>query len=168
MDLRHLRHFVVAAEESNFRRAGPRLDINQSIISRHVRDIEEELGTDLFLREPSHGARLTEVGRAFLCDVCDMFDNLDRYHSRAWGQLARVSRDGRQCGKSDMTGRTDMTLVADRSTSSRRRLLQLAGMTGLGLVASGARAVEGPSACRRFPAAPMSVTSRRRLRGKAR
>jgi Bacterial regulatory helix-turn-helix protein, lysR family len=41
MDLRRLRHFVVAAEESNFRRAALRLDTNQSIISRHVRDIEE-------------------------------------------------------------------------------------------------------------------------------
>jgi DNA-binding transcriptional LysR family regulator len=52
MDRRRLRHFVVAAEESNFRRAALRLDTNQSIISRHVRDIEEELGADLFLREP--------------------------------------------------------------------------------------------------------------------
>ena len=61
MDLRRLRHFVMAAEESNFRRAALRLDTNQSIISRHVRDIEEELGADLFHREPGHGARLTEV-----------------------------------------------------------------------------------------------------------
>jgi DNA-binding transcriptional LysR family regulator len=41
MDIHCLRHFMVAAEESNFRRAGLRLDINRSIISRHVRDIEE-------------------------------------------------------------------------------------------------------------------------------
>jgi DNA-binding transcriptional LysR family regulator len=67
----------MAAEESNFRRAALRLDTNQSIISRHVRDIEEELGADLFLREPGHGARLTEVGRAFLRDVREIFDNLE-------------------------------------------------------------------------------------------
>lgn len=30
-----------------------------------------------FLREPGHGARLTEVGRAFLRDVREIFDNLD-------------------------------------------------------------------------------------------
>src|SRR5258708_29500699 len=66
----------MAAEESNFRRAALRLDTNQSIISRHVRDIEEELGADLFHREPGHGARLTEVGRAFLRDVREMFDSL--------------------------------------------------------------------------------------------
>jgi hypothetical protein len=38
MDLRRLRYFVVAAEESNFRRASLRLRTNPSIISRHVRD----------------------------------------------------------------------------------------------------------------------------------
>jgi DNA-binding transcriptional LysR family regulator len=78
MDLRRLHYFVVAAEESNFRRAAPRLNANPSAISRYVRDIEEELGADLFHREPGHGARLTEVGRAFLNDVREMFENLDR------------------------------------------------------------------------------------------
>ena len=78
MDLRGLRHLVVAAEESNFRCAALWLDTNQSIISCHVRDLEEELGADLFLLEPGHGARLTGVGRALLRDVREMFDNLDR------------------------------------------------------------------------------------------
>jgi DNA-binding transcriptional LysR family regulator len=77
MDLRRLRYFVVAAEESNFRRASLRLGTNSSIISRHVRDIEEELGADLFHREPGHGVRLTEVGRAFLNDVREMFGHLE-------------------------------------------------------------------------------------------
>ena len=93
MDLRRLRHFVVAAEESNFRRASLRLDTNQSTISRHVRDIEEELGADLFLREPGHGARLTEVGRAFLQDVREMFDNLD--HAKTTALAVAYGKCGR-------------------------------------------------------------------------
>ena len=93
MDLRRLRHFVVAAEESNFRRAALRLDTNQSIISRHVRDIEEEPGADLFLREPGHGARLTEVGRAFLRDVREMFDNLD--HAKMAALAVAYGKRGR-------------------------------------------------------------------------
>jgi DNA-binding transcriptional LysR family regulator len=93
MDLRRLRHFVVAAEESNFRRAALRLDTNQSIISRHVRDIEEELGADLFLREPGHGARLTEVGRAFLRNVREMFDNLD--HAKMAALAVAYGKRGR-------------------------------------------------------------------------
>jgi DNA-binding transcriptional LysR family regulator len=55
MDLHPPAHFVVAAEESNFRRAAARLETNQSIIARHVRDIEDELGADLFQREPGLG-----------------------------------------------------------------------------------------------------------------
>jgi DNA-binding transcriptional LysR family regulator len=83
----------MAAEESNFRRAALRLDTNQSIISRHVRDIEEELGADLFLREPGHGARLTEVGRAFLRDVREIFDNLD--HAKMTALAVAYGKRGR-------------------------------------------------------------------------
>jgi DNA-binding transcriptional LysR family regulator len=36
------------------------------------------LEADVFLREPGHGVRLAEVGRAFLRDVRETFDNLDR------------------------------------------------------------------------------------------
>jgi len=93
MDLRRLRHFVVAAEESNFRRAALRLDTNQSLISRHVRDIEDELGADLFHREPGHGARLTEVGRAFFRDVREMFDNLD--HAKMTALAVASGKHGR-------------------------------------------------------------------------
>jgi len=78
MDLRRLRYFVVAAEEGNFRRAAVRLGTRQSVISRRVRDIEDELGADLFHRQPGHGAQLTEVGRVLLGDVREMLTHLDR------------------------------------------------------------------------------------------
>lgn len=93
MDLRRLRHFVVAAEESNFRRASLRLGTTQPVISRHVRDIEEELGADLFHREPGHGARLTEVGRTFLNDVQEMFVSLDR--AKMTAQAVASGKHGR-------------------------------------------------------------------------
>lgn len=83
MDLHRLRHFMIAAEESSFRRAASRLGAKPSSISRSIRDIEEELGADLFLRELGHGARLTEVGRAFLHDVREMFESLDRAKTAA-------------------------------------------------------------------------------------
>lgn len=93
LDLRRLRYFVVAAEESNFRRASIRLGTNQSVISRHVRDIEEELGADLFHRQAGHGAQLTEVGRAFLNDVREMFGHLD--HARMTAQAVASRKRGR-------------------------------------------------------------------------
>ncbi|SNB65887.1 regulatory helix-turn-helix protein, lysR family [Arboricoccus pini] len=78
------------AEESKFRRAAPRLNADPSIVSRYVRDIEADLSADLFLPEPGHGARLTEVGRAFLSDVRAMFENLDR---------AKMAARSVACGK---------------------------------------------------------------------
>ncbi len=115
MDLRRLRHFVVAAEESNFRRAGLRLDISPSIISRHVRDIEEELSADLFHREAGHGARLTEVGRAFLRDVREMFDNLD--HAKMTALAVAYGKRGRlrlAASEDVMTGTLAPIIVAYR------------------------------------------------------
>lgn len=54
------------------------LDINQSTVSRHMRDVEEDLGTDLFRREPRHGGLVTKVRWAFLYSVRKMFKYLDR------------------------------------------------------------------------------------------
>lgn len=83
LDLRRLHYFVVAAEEGNFRRAALRLGINQSVISRRVRDIEDDLGADLFHRLPGRPARLTEVGHAFLGDIQKMFTHLDQAKTTA-------------------------------------------------------------------------------------
>ncbi len=58
-----------------------------------MRDIEEALGADLFHREPGHGARLTEVGRAFLNDVREMFGHLD--HAKATAQAVAYGKRGR-------------------------------------------------------------------------
>ena len=93
MNVRHLRYFIVAAEEGNFRRAALRLDTRQSNVSRYVRMIEHELGADLFHRKPGHDARLTEVGRAFLDDVREMFERFDR--AKLAAQSVAVGCQGR-------------------------------------------------------------------------
>lgn len=64
MELRHLRYFLVLAEEMNFTRAADRLMISQPPLSRQIRDLEEELGAPLFIRE-HHALRLTEEGEIF-------------------------------------------------------------------------------------------------------
>ena len=65
MELRHVRYFVMAAEEKNISRASARLNISQPAVSRQIRDLEEELGVALFKRE-RNGLRLTDAGESAL------------------------------------------------------------------------------------------------------
>lgn len=65
MELRHLRHFLAVAEELNFSRAAERLHIEQSPLSRSIRQLEDGLGVQLFERN-SHGTRLTWPGQVFV------------------------------------------------------------------------------------------------------
>lgn len=65
MELRHLRYFVAAAEAENVSRAALKLHVSQPALSRQIRDLEDELGFQLFERS-AKSVRLTEAGRVFL------------------------------------------------------------------------------------------------------
>ncbi|HRQ88773.1 MAG TPA: LysR substrate-binding domain-containing protein [Bacteroidia bacterium] len=68
MELRHLRYFIAVAEEENVTRAAARLHVAQPALSRQIRDLECELGVELF----DHSMRsihLNAAGRHFLAEA---------------------------------------------------------------------------------------------------
>lgn len=65
MELRQLKYFVKAAELLNFSEAAKALFITQSTLSQQIRQLEQEMNTQLFQRN-SHEVRLTETGESLL------------------------------------------------------------------------------------------------------
>ncbi|WP_353940154.1 LysR substrate-binding domain-containing protein [Streptomyces sp. HUAS MG91] len=65
MELRQLEYFVAVAEEQNFTRAAARVRISQSGVSSQIRQLERELGAELFDRS-GRTVTLTVAGEAAL------------------------------------------------------------------------------------------------------
>ena len=77
MELRHLRCFLAVAEELHFARAAERLHMEQSPLSRAIKELEEELGVLLFART-TRSTRLTRAGTLFLEHVRRVFAALEQ------------------------------------------------------------------------------------------
>ncbi|WP_108127277.1 LysR substrate-binding domain-containing protein [Saccharospirillum mangrovi] len=76
MELRHLRYCLALAEVQNFTRAAQRVHVTQSTLSHQIRQLEDELGVDLFHR---HGksVTITESGRAFVDQIQPIIEAVD-------------------------------------------------------------------------------------------
>ncbi len=65
MELRQLEYFVAVADEASFTRAAERLHVAQPGVSAQIRQLERELGQELFDRS-GRTVRVTDVGAAVL------------------------------------------------------------------------------------------------------
>ncbi|PZU68666.1 LysR family transcriptional regulator [Sphingobium sp.] len=75
IEFRHLRYFAAASEHGSFRKAGEALGVQESTISRRIRDLEDQMGASLFHRHRS-GVRLTFAGERFLEHVCHVLETV--------------------------------------------------------------------------------------------
>jgi DNA-binding transcriptional LysR family regulator len=76
VELRHLRSFVVLAEELSFTRAAARLHLAQQALSAQMKQLEQRLGAQLFART-TRSVELTPAGRALMERVPALLAGLD-------------------------------------------------------------------------------------------
>ena len=77
MELRHIRCFIAVAEELHFARAAERLHIEQSPLSRTIKELESYLAVQLFERT-TRRTRLTWAGEVFLEEAHRVFAAIDQ------------------------------------------------------------------------------------------
>ena len=113
MDLRHLRCFMAVAEELHFARAAERLHIEQSPLSRIIKELEQDLGTQLFVRT-TRSTRLSRAGQLLLRHAQRVFIELD--HARNSVQTAMHGFQDQLClALSDGCGRPGLPALLARS-----------------------------------------------------
>jgi len=93
LDIRHLNLIVAVTEERSVTRAGERLHLTQSALSHQLRDIEDRLGTQLFLRlnkrmlPTQAGERLLGAARQVLDELKRVEDEIEQIASNNKGVL---------------------------------------------------------------------------------
>jgi DNA-binding transcriptional LysR family regulator len=94
IEIEDIEAVIAVAETGSFRRAGSRLDIGQSAISRRIQRLEDRLGVSVFERR-STGAQLTGAGRRFTANtrsvITDLGTVLEEARAAGIGQHGSLS-----------------------------------------------------------------------------
>ena len=108
MELRHLKYFLAVAEELHFARAAEKLHIEQSPLSRAIKELEEELGVVLFART-TRSTRLTRAGKLFL------------EHARRVFAVLQQARDSVKAAAKDSRNQTKWAMASSLYQSGAMR-----------------------------------------------
>ena len=147
MELRHLRYFVILAEELHFSRAAERLGISPPTLTIQIQEIERTLSAKLFART-KRSVALTSAGEIFLAEARNVLV-----------QFARAENVGRRAGRGEI-GRIEIGYVGGAAYSG-----VLQGQTARFMAASWSLA-SGPGAVN--PAMPHISCYQRRAAARRR
>ena len=90
MDIRVLKYFLAVAREQSFSVAAERLFLSQPTLSRQIKELEDELGTQLLIRS-SKGVTLTEEGmilRARAEEITELLDKTEQEVRKSGEQVS--------------------------------------------------------------------------------
>ena len=119
LKLHQVRCVVTAARRGSFRRAAAALNLQQSSVSRCVRELEDHLGAPLFERSAG-GVELTSVGVKFLEDAERALDHLGRAAEIA-GAVGREARQLLRIGAAPIPGSRFLPEALQALASARPR-----------------------------------------------
>jgi DNA-binding transcriptional LysR family regulator len=89
--LRKLEYLLAVAQELHFRKAAEKLHVSQPVVSRQVRQCEEEFGFRILERD-HHYVALTRAGRVFVTDLGRILQHLEDDLKKAILKAAQTSR----------------------------------------------------------------------------
>jgi DNA-binding transcriptional LysR family regulator len=87
VEFRHLRSFLTVAREGNFTRAADRLHLTQPALSTQIKQMEDGIPAQLFVREKT-GVTLTPAGMALL----DYAEHALRHHNQVLDAVQAIDR----------------------------------------------------------------------------
>ncbi|MEZ5572741.1 MAG: LysR substrate-binding domain-containing protein [Halioglobus sp.] len=153
LNFHHLYYFWIVAKEGHLTRAAKQLHVSQSALSSQIRQLQEQLGYELFTRD-GRSLRLTEVGHLVLEYAESIFNlgsellaltqsgELQRLQRLRIGSVATLSRNFQENFLRPVIGEAEVKLVM--RSASLEELLELLKVHKLDLILSN-RAVAADS-----------------------
>lgn len=153
LNFHHLYYFWIVAKEGHLTRAAQQLHVSQSALSSQIRQLQDQLGYELFTRD-GRSLQLTEVGHLVLEYAESIFDlgsellaltesgELQRLQRLRIGSVATLSRNFQENFLRPVIGESEVKLVM--RSASLEELLELLKVHKLDLILSN-RAVAADS-----------------------